>query len=199
MPANQPIVPVEAEQRPAWAVDLKPLHWTFVQHYLATLNAVEACRRTPGLSPRRVHVTSAEFMRRQDVQAAINAALAQNFSLTKGTVLEELATIGFAKPLDYVRSLEGPKRRLKKGETVQNRDEQRQLLALAFVPRKLDALEKIAKVAGLQRQAAEAESGNTVVFIVEAPGQAPQTITGTAIDITEDSARHDGALVIEGA
>jgi phage terminase small subunit len=150
----------------------------FVEEYLVDLNATQAAVRA-GYSPSSAHVTASRLLSKADVRHAIEATLSERFSVTKLTIIEELAAIAFHDIADYMTWTESavhvtPSHRLTDWQrkaivSVREVGKGSGCLELALSD-KLRALELLARVLGLfDRSHGDGHRG-TVNFVIETPG-----------------------------
>lgn len=77
----------------------------FVEEYLVDLNATQAAIRA-GYKEKTAYSTGCENLRKPEIQAAIQEAMANRSArteITQDMVLQELAAIGFSKATDFVK------------------------------------------------------------------------------------------------
>lgn len=85
--------------------ELTPKQLRFVQEYLIDLNATQAAIRA-GYSAKTADVQGHQLLRKTSVAAELKrrqTKLADKYEVTADRVIRELALIGFANMLDYVR------------------------------------------------------------------------------------------------
>ncbi|NTF54409.1 terminase small subunit [Agrobacterium rhizogenes] len=78
----------------------------FVQEYLIDLNATQAAIRA-GYSAKTATVQASRLLTNVNVQAELSkkqSKIAERFEITKERIIDELAKIGFANMLDYMRA-----------------------------------------------------------------------------------------------
>ena len=84
---------------------LTPKQERFIEEYLIDLNATDAARRA-GYSPKTAEVIGYENLRKPQIAAAIaerQAKLAEKTEITQERIVTELAKLGFANMMDYIR------------------------------------------------------------------------------------------------
>ena len=84
--------------------ELVPKQRLFVEEYLVDLNATQAAVRA-GYSKSTAHAIGWQLLRRPAVAEAIDKALAERPGITRTRIIDELATIGFANMLDFIKVL----------------------------------------------------------------------------------------------
>lgn len=93
---------------------LTPKQQQFVREYLIDFNATQAAIRA-GYSPKTAQVIGAENLKKPMVAAEIQRLgqkTAQKLEITRESIMQELAAIGFARTSDYVRVETEPTTRL---------------------------------------------------------------------------------------
>jgi phage terminase small subunit len=131
----------------------------FIQEYLVDLKGRDAAIRA-GYSPRSAHVTASRILADPRVRSTIAASIEERFSVTKESIIEELAAIAFANLGDHFtwdeegRIRSKPSRGLTQAQTravasiKQTRDNHGAIVEVRL-PDKLKALELLSKVLGL--------------------------------------------------
>ena len=93
---------------------LTPKQQQFVREYLIDFNATQAAIRA-GYSPKTAQVIGAENLKKPMVAAEIQRLgqkTAQKLEITRESIMQELAAIGFARASDFVRVETAPTTRL---------------------------------------------------------------------------------------
>jgi phage terminase small subunit len=72
----------------------------FIQEYLVDLKGRDAAIRA-GYSPRSAHVTASRILADPKVRSTIAASIEERFSVTRESIIEELAAIAFANLGDH--------------------------------------------------------------------------------------------------
>jgi phage terminase small subunit len=131
----------------------------FIQEYLVDLKGRDAAIRA-GYSPRSAHVTASRILADPRVRSTIAASIEERFSVTKESIIEELAAIAFASLGDHFswdeegRIRSKPSRGLTQAQKravasiKQTRDNHGAIVEVRL-PDKLKALELLSKVLGL--------------------------------------------------
>lgn len=156
---------------------LRPKHRRFVEEYLVDLNATKAAVRA-GYARSSAHVTSCRLLARADVRQRVEAALEEQFGITKMSIIEELAAIAFHDIADYMSWTD-------KAIHITPSDQltEWQRKAIASVRKagrdpgcfelklndKLRALELLARVLGLFDQSKWDGPVGAVTFVIETP------------------------------
>jgi phage terminase small subunit len=131
----------------------------FIQEYLVDLKGKDAAIRA-GYSPRSAHVTASRILADPKVRSTIAASIEERFSVTKESIIEELAAIAFANLGDHFTWDEEGRIRSKASRVLthaqkravasikQTRDNHGAIVEVRL-PDKLKALELLSKVLGL--------------------------------------------------
>jgi len=131
----------------------------FVQEYLVDLNGKDAAIRA-GYSPRSAHVTASRILADPRVRSTIASTIEERFGVTKESIIEELAAIGFASLGDHFswdeegRIRSKPSRSLTQAQkravaSIRQRRAGNGAIVEVRLPDKLKALELLSKVLGL--------------------------------------------------
>lgn len=104
--ANGILVPVphhKVRSRPKWAEELDDREWRFVEEYCVDLKAAKAAFRAGiGSNNNSAGAMASELMRRPNVAAAIDAAIASTCGgAVRTRIIDEMAAMAFHNPEDY--------------------------------------------------------------------------------------------------
>ena len=90
----------EHAQPGSWRTGLTAKQAKFVEYYLLTLNGAEAARQA-GYSKNSAYAIASENLRKPEIAAAIDKALAEDPGVTRTRIVDELARIAFANAGDF--------------------------------------------------------------------------------------------------
>ena len=85
---------VSIPTKPDWAVGLTDRQRCFVEEYLIDLNGTQAAIRA-GYSKNGAGQTGHNLLKKTEIRAGIDSALAQRTGATRSMIVDELAAIGF--------------------------------------------------------------------------------------------------------
>jgi phage terminase small subunit len=131
----------------------------FIQEYLVDLKGRDAAIRA-GYSPRSAHVTASRILADPKVRSTIAASIEERFSVTRESIIEELAAIAFANLGDHFTWDEEGRIRSKASRvltqaqkravaSIKQRRDGNGAIVEVRLPDKLKALELLSKVLGL--------------------------------------------------
>lgn len=158
--------------------ELTPQQQLFVAEYLHDLHGGRAAARA-GYAEGSAHVAASRLLRRSEIRKAIQAELEARFSITKLSVIEELAAIAFHDPGDYFSWTESkldvrpsdelsPLQMKAVGSVRQVNGRCGPRIEIQLVD-KLRALELLARILGLLDPRAPAGPVGNVRFVIETP------------------------------